>query len=123
MHVLVIFLRNIMGSAAETEIGASYENGTAAIPMRVALIDKGNPQPPTTMQLDNTKAVNFSNDELNQKCTKATDIRFYWIKDRTKQKKLMVYWIPGKGNLGDNHSKNHPTAHHRLVCPIYLNRE
>ena len=44
-----------------------------------------------------------------------------WKNDRTKQKQLMIYWRPGKVNLGDYLTKNNPPAHHWLVCPIYLN--
>ena len=62
MHVLVKFLRNVMGSATEIDIGESYENGTLAIPTRVALTEMVHPQPPTHTQLENTTVVKFVND-------------------------------------------------------------
>ena len=121
MHVLVKKLQNVVGSAAETEIEASYKNGTTATPMQIELTEMGHPQPRTPIQVDNNEAVNFANDEPKQKRTKAIEMRFYWIKDRPKQKQFMIYWSPGNRNLGDYHRKNHPPAHHRLVHPIYLN--
>ena len=89
--------------------------------MGVALTDMRHPHYPTHIQVENTMAGNFSNDELKQKHMKAIEMRFYWIKDRPKQKQFMIYWSPGNRNLGDYHRKNHPPAHHRLVHPIYLN--
>ena len=37
VHVIAKILRNVMGSAAETEVGASYINGQEDIPLRQAL--------------------------------------------------------------------------------------
>ena len=79
------------------------------------------PQPPTPMQVDDTIEVKFANGELKQKHTKSIDMRFYWIKDRNKQKQVIIYWSLGKGKLGDYHTKNHSPAHHLLVHQIYLN--
>ena len=123
MHVLVKFLRNVMGSATEIDIGESYENGTLAIPTRVALTEMVHPQPPTHTQLENTTVVNFVNDELKKKCTKVINMRFYWITYRTNQKQFMIFWNPGNGNLCDYHTKKHTPAHHLLMSPIYLNGE
>ena len=64
------------------------------------------------MQVDNAMAINFSSDELKQKCTKAIDMRFYCIRDRTEKKQSMIYCITENGNLGDYHTRNHPAAHH-----------
>ena len=76
VYVLVKNLRNVMGSAAKIEIGAPYENVTAAIPTQVVLIEMGDTQPPMPMQVDNNKAVNFENGELKQKRTKAIGVSF-----------------------------------------------
>ena len=66
MYILVKNLRNVMNSAIETWIGASYENGAADIPMRLALTEMEHPQSPTHMQVYNTTAVNFADDELKK---------------------------------------------------------
>ena len=48
--------------------------------MGVALTDMRHPHYPTHIQVENTMAGNFSNDELKQKHMKAIEMRFYWIK-------------------------------------------
>ena len=83
IHVIAKILRNVMGLAAEAEIGASYTNGKEAIPICTALEEMGHPQPPTPMQVNSTTAVGFSNSAIKQKRSKAIDMRFYWIQDRT----------------------------------------
>jgi hypothetical protein len=120
IHVTAKILRNVMGSAAEAEIGASYVNGQEAIPLRTALEELGHPQPPTPMQVDNTTAVGFANDTIKQKRSKAIDMRFYWIQDRARQGQFLIYWRPGSQNLGDYHTKHHSPAHHKLMRPTYL---
>ena len=48
-----------MGSAAEAEIGASYNNVQEAIPNHTALEEMEHRQSPTPMKVDNTTAVGF----------------------------------------------------------------
>ena len=43
------------------------------------------------------------------------DMRFHWIHDRILQEHFHVFWKPGPTNLGDYHSKHHPTPHHIKV--------
>ena len=40
------------------------------------------------------------------------DMCFHWIQDRIIQEHFHVFWKPGPNNLGDYHSKHHPTPHH-----------
>ena len=120
IYSLSRIMRNVMGSAAEAEIGSSYTNGQEAIPIRTTLEEMGHPQPPTPMQVDNSTAEGFANDTIKQKRSKAIDMRFYWIKDRTRQGQFLVYWRPGTTNLGDYHTKHHSAAHHRQMRPIFL---
>ena len=57
IHTVSKIMSNVMGSAAEAEIGATYINGQVAVPIHT-LIDKlGHPQPSTPMQVDNSTAV------------------------------------------------------------------
>ena len=57
-------MSNVMGSAAEAEIGATYINGPEAVPIRTLLHKLGHPQTATPMQLDSSTAVGFSNDTI-----------------------------------------------------------
>ena len=123
IYVLSRILKNVLASAAEVEIGATYANAQEAIPIRNTLIDMGHPQPPTPIQVDNTTAVGFANKSIKQKRSKAIDMRYYWIQDRTEQKQFHIYWSPGVTNKGDYHTKHFPTSHHRKVRSLYLHQD
>ena len=47
----------VMSSAAEAESGALYINYRETIAVRHALIEMGHPQPPTSIQTNNTAAL------------------------------------------------------------------
>ena len=83
-----------MGSAAETEVGASYINGQEAIPLQQALKEMGHTQPHTTMQVDNAFAIGFANGTVKQKRPKAIDVYFLWVQDEAKQGHFIIYWRP-----------------------------
>jgi len=104
-----------MSSAAESEIGTAFANTHAAIPLRQALIDLGHPQPPTPICTDNSTANGFLNERIKAKRTKAIDMRFFWPVDRMHQNQFTIYWKPGITNLGDYHSKHHPSSHHQKM--------
>jgi hypothetical protein len=67
---------NVMGSAAEAEIGTTYINAQEAVPIRTALAEMGHPQPSTPIQVDNTTAVGFANNTIKQKRSKAGGLHF-----------------------------------------------
>ena len=48
------------------------------------------------------------------------DMRFYGINGRIEQGQSRVFWRPGPENLGDYHSKHHPTENQIAVCSKYL---
>ena len=104
-----------MESAAEAEIGATYINGQEVVPIRTLLRELDHPQLATSMQVDNSTAVGFANDTIKQKRSKATGMRFYWIRDRTSRGQFLVYWQPDITNIDDYHTKHHSPAHHRLM--------
>ena len=120
VHVLCKLLKNVMSSAAEAEIGSAFLAAKEALPLRVALIEMGHPQPPTPIQVDNTTAVGFANSRIKLKATKAIDMRFYWIRDRIAQNQFLVYWGPGDGNSADYVSKHHSPKHHQIMRPTFF---
>ena len=75
-------MSNVMGSAAEAEIGAAYINGQDDVPIRTLLHKLGHPQPATPIQVDNSTADGFTNNTIKQKQSKAINMRFYWMRDR-----------------------------------------
>ena len=64
VHTVSSILRNVMASAAESEIGAAFTNAQSALPLRQALIDLGHPQPPTPIRTDNSTANGFLNETI-----------------------------------------------------------
>jgi hypothetical protein len=83
-------LKHVLSSAAEVEIGALFINAKEGAVLRPALEELGHKQPPTPMETDNTTATGYRNGSIKQKCTKAMDMRFYWIKYRVKQGQFKI---------------------------------
>jgi hypothetical protein len=46
-------IKNVMGSAAEAEVGSLYDSLREGVPLRNTLQEMGYPQPPTPVQVDN----------------------------------------------------------------------
>ena len=120
IHSISRIMSNVMGSAAEAEIGAAYIDSQESVPIRTLLRKLGHPQPATPIQVDNSTANGFANDTIKQKRSKGIDMRFCWIRDRTSQGQFLVYRQPGITNLGDYHTKHHSPAYHKLMRPTYL---
>ncbi len=120
LHTTSHILRNVMASAAESEVGALFVNSQEAIPLRYALEELGHPQPPTPVQTDNSTAAGYSNNTIKQKRSKAMDMRFSWLQCRERQRQFIIYWRPGSENLGDYHTKHHSASHHRKMRPQFL---
>jgi hypothetical protein len=117
------FLKHVMSSAAEAEIGAVFINAKEGAVLRTTLEEGGHKQPPTPMETDNTTATGYSNGTIKQKRTKAMDMRFYWIKDRVKQGQFNVYWGPGFQNLADYFTKHHSPAHHKRIRDVDIHAD
>ena len=119
IHTISKIMSNIMSSAAEAEIVSTLLNGQEAVPINTTLSKLGHPQTATPIRVDNPTAEGFANNTIKQKRSKAIDMRFYWIQDRTRQKKFLIYWKPGSTKLGDYHTEHHPDSHHRLMSSTY----
>jgi hypothetical protein len=120
LHTTSHILRNVMASAAESEVGALFVNSQEAIPIRYALEELSHPQPPTPIQTDNSTAAGYSNNTIKQKRSKAMDMHFSWLQRRERQRQFIIYWQPGSENLGDCHTKHHSASHHRRMRPHFL---
>jgi len=120
--VLVIanILKNVVSSAAEAEIAGCFTNAQEGCGIRTALEEMGWPQNTTQITTDNKCAEGFANETIKQKKTKAIDMRYYWIIDRTNQKQYFIQWRKGSTNLADYFSKHHPKEHHVQMRPVYL---
>ena len=76
LHIECTTLRNVMTSAAETELGALFHNGQVSEPFRTCLAEMDHPQPCTPMKMDNSTAAGIVNLSIWQKKPKATDMHF-----------------------------------------------
>jgi hypothetical protein len=115
-------IKNVVASAAESEVGACFQNAQSGAPLRVTLTELGHIQPPMPLRTDNSTAFGILNETIKQKRSKAMDMRYHWLTDRVCQKQFDVYWRPGRENLGDYHTKHHSAQHHKDMCRLILNQ-
>ena len=114
------FIKNVMSSAAEAELGALYIMAREVVYILQILQELGHKQPRTPMQTDNTTAEAIINNKVQPKRTKAMDMRFHWLRDRELQEQLRFYWRSGKLNYANYFTKHHPAAHHRNMRKEFL---
>jgi hypothetical protein len=120
IHILCHTMNEVLSSASEAELGALFHNLKDASAIRTSLEEMGHPQPPTPVQTDNNTAVGIANDTVKQRRSKAIDMRFYWVRDRVRQKQFHIYWVKGSLNKADYFTKHHPATHHRQLRSTYL---
>jgi hypothetical protein len=113
-------IKNVVASAAESEVGACFQNAQSGAPLRVTLAELGHIQPPTPLRTDISTAFGILNETIKQKRSKAMDMRYHWLTDRVRQKQFDVYWRPGRENLGDYHTKHHSAQHHKDMRGLIL---
>ena len=83
-------LQNVVSSAAEAETGSIFIGGQQAVPIITALSELNYPQPAsgTRISTDNSTAKGVLTANIRQKLSKAFDMRYWWIKDRIKQRQF-----------------------------------
>jgi hypothetical protein len=113
-------IKNVVASAAESEVGACFHNAQSGAPLRVTLTEMGHTQPPTPLRTYNSTAFGILNETIKQKRSTAMDMQYHWITDRVRQKQFDVYWRPGRENLGDYHTKHHLAQHHKDMRHLIL---
>ena len=64
IHSISQIMSNVMGLAAEADIGAAYINGQEAVPIRTLLLELGHPQPATPIQVEKSTADGFTNNTI-----------------------------------------------------------
>jgi hypothetical protein len=115
-------IKNVVASAAESEVGACFHNAQSGAPLRVTLTDLGHTQPPTPLRTDNSTAYGIVNETIKQKRSKAMDMRYHWLTDKVRQKQFDVYWRSGRENLRDYHTKHHSAQHHKDMRGLILHQ-
>jgi hypothetical protein len=116
-------IKNVVASAAESEVGACFHNAQSGAPLRVTLTKLGHTQPPTPLYTDNSTAFGILTKTIKQKRSKSMDMRYHWLTDRVRQKQFDIYWRPGRENLGEYHTKHHSAQHHKDMRGLKLHQE
>jgi hypothetical protein len=88
-------IKNVVASAAESEVGACFHNAQRGAPLIVTLTKMGHTQPPTPLRTENSTVFDILNETIKQKRSKAMDMRYHWLTDIVRQKQFDVYWQPG----------------------------
>jgi hypothetical protein len=114
------FIKNVIASAVESEVGACFHNAQSGAPLRVTLTELGHTQPPTPLRTDSSTAFSIVNESIKQKRLKAMDMKYHWLTDRVHQEQFDVYWRPGRENLRDYHTKHHSAQHHKDMRHLIL---
>ena len=78
----------------------------------MVIIEIFHAQPPTPAVVDSAIGEGSINDNIHQRRSRAIDMKFYWVRERFRQRQFLVYWMAGEHNLSDYFTKHHPTSHH-----------
>jgi hypothetical protein len=70
-------IKNVVASAAESEVGACFHNAQSGASLRVTLTELGHTQPPTPLRTDNSTAYGIVNETMKQMRSKAMDMRYH----------------------------------------------
>ena len=124
VHIECKYLRHVVASAAEAEVGGLFHNCQSSIPIRNCLILMNHPQPPTPVKTDNTTAQAFTYNNITIKKAKSWDMRYYWLRDRENQLHFKISWKKGTDNDDPNHAdyytKHHSTIYHKGIRHNYV---
>jgi hypothetical protein len=115
-------IKNVVASAAESEVGACFQNAQSGTPLRVTLAELGHIQPPTPLRADNSTAFGILNETIKKKGSKAMEMRYHWLTDRVLQKQFEVCLRPGRENIGNYHTKHHSAQHHKDMRGLILHQ-
>jgi hypothetical protein len=115
-------IKNMVASAAVSEVGECFQNAQSGAPLRVTLTELGHIQPTISLRTDNSTAFGILNETIKQKRSKAMDMRYHWLTERVCHKQFDVYWRPGRANLGDYHTKHHSAQHHKDMRGLILHQ-
>ena len=113
-------LKNVVCSAAEAECGGLFHNAQKAVEIRRILQGLGHAQLPTEIKTDNSTANSFVHATMRFKRSKTWDMRWNWLKEKTKNKLFKILWEKGKNNKADLFTKLHSPAHMKEKRSVYI---
>jgi hypothetical protein len=92
--IVASVIKNVVASAAESEVGECFHNAQSGAPLRVTLTEMGHTQPPTPLRTDNSTKFGILNETIRQKRSKAMYMRYHWLTDRVRQKTIRRLLAP-----------------------------
>ena len=104
-----------MSSVAEAELGALYINAKFVAPVQQMLQEMGHPQPPMSIQTDNSTTYGIIMHKIIPKATKAMDMLNHWLCNYEQQQQFRFYWQPDKTNYADYWTKHYAATHHKAT--------
>jgi hypothetical protein len=75
-------LKHVVSPVAEAEFGALFVNAKEGTVTRTTLSEMGHKQDATDLTTDTATSDGTINTTVQQKRSKAMNMRFYWVKDR-----------------------------------------
>jgi hypothetical protein len=123
IHITCTILKLVAPSAAEAELGALFLNAQEAKVLCLTLDKLWHPQPPTPIHIDNTTTVGIVNSTIKRQCSRAMEMRYFWLLDGKTQQYYKFYYQHGQENLGNYPSKHHTADIHKHVWPYYVHTD
>ena len=74
-------LRKVVSSAVEAETKGLCHAAQSSITIRTFLLNLGHPQPSTLLKTDDSTAIFFVHQNIQQKKSKSWDMQFHWLRD------------------------------------------
>lgn len=112
-------IRHVVASAAEAETAGLFFNAQNILHLRQTLHDLGHPQPPTPLKTDNSTANDFVHANMKRRRSKSWDMRYHWLRDKSTQNHINIFWDKGSKNHADYYTKHHSPSHHLAMRSRY----
>lgn len=97
---------SVTSSAAESELAAAFMNAREAVYFRAVLEGLGYPQERTPLITDNSFVYSLVNGTCKAKRSRAMDMRYNWLLDRTNRDQFEIIWCKGQVNIADHLTKD-----------------
>jgi hypothetical protein len=97
---------SVTSSAAESELAAAFMNAKEAVYFRNILEGFGYQQDKTPIITDNSFVYSLVNGTCKAKRSRAMDMRYNWLLDRTNQEQFEIIWCKGQINVADHLTKD-----------------
>jgi hypothetical protein len=110
----------ICGAASETEYASLYINGQNGMFERQVLAALHYPQLTTDIITDNNTAAGIVSRTVKLKRSKAMDMRYHWIRERSDNGIYRILWEKGSTNVADYFTKALPVWKTRAYAKLFV---